>query len=64
MRDIFDDEQRSYRAKSCLPGGLQGPPGEDIVAAPFRCPASPASPLLASPGGACNATHGTSTTGC
>ena len=47
MRDILDDEQQSYRGKSCLPCGLRRAPGQGFVAAPFRCPASPASPLRA-----------------
>jgi len=47
MRDIIDDEQRSFRAKSWLPKALRRRPGEGLFAVPCRCPASPASPLLA-----------------
>jgi hypothetical protein len=47
MRDISDDEQRSYRRKSWLPFGLRRRRATGFVAAPYRCPASPASPRLA-----------------
>ena len=46
MPVISDDEQRSYRAKLAAQR-VAAAPGNGFVAAPFRCPASPASLLLA-----------------
>jgi hypothetical protein len=47
MRVISDDEQQSYRRKSWLPFGFGRRRVKGFVAAPPRCPASPASPLRA-----------------
>src|SRR5262249_19238496 len=46
MWDIAD-ERRSYRCKSRLPFGLPRRRDDGLVAAPFRCPASTASPIRA-----------------
>ena len=46
-RVIYDDEQRSYRAKSCLPFGFRAAPGSSFVATPVQCPALRASSLRA-----------------
>ena len=44
MRDIVDDEQQRGRPESCLPNGFAAALSRAFAAAPYRCPASPASP--------------------
>ena len=41
MRDISDDERQSYRPKILPALWVAAAPGQDFVAAPTRCPASP-----------------------
>jgi hypothetical protein len=47
MPVIYDDEERSYRGQSLPARRVAAPPGVGFVAAPYRCPASLTSPLLA-----------------
>jgi hypothetical protein len=64
MPYIFDDEQRSYRGKSCLPFGLRRRPAKALSRLVSDVPHRSARRFSPWPGGARNAAHGTSTTDC
>ena len=64
MRDIVDDEQQSYRGKSCLPFGLRRRRGMAALRLLYDVPHRPRRRALPCLGGARNAAHGTSTTDC
>jgi hypothetical protein len=64
MRDISDDEQRSDRAKSTLPTGLRRRPVIASLRLLNDVPHRRRRRASLWPGGARNAAHGTSTTGC
>jgi hypothetical protein len=63
MRDIVDDEQRSYRHKSCLPFGLRRRRATALSPLLHPVPHRGRRGFASRPGGARNAAQGTSETG-